>query len=146
MPTGNMTVSLTGVNGGADQRASNNSFTTYYVGSGAVNAIPGTFTFTLQRDYYGSEINWNLTDSSGAIVQSGGPYADTPTSGPLPAPNIVTWNLSPGCYTFTINDTFGDGIYDTGGFYNLKDSQNNIVFQGSRYTTTQTRAVNFINR
>ncbi len=142
MPTGNMTVSLAGVNGGADQRASNNSFTTYYVGSGAVNAIPGTFTFTLQRDYYGSEINWNLTDSSGAIVQSGGPYVDTPTSGPLPAPNVVTWNLSPGCYTFTINDTFGDGIYDTGGFYNLRDSQNNIVFQGSQYTTTQTRAVN----
>ncbi|MCE3077156.1 M43 family zinc metalloprotease [Chryseobacterium gwangjuense] len=144
MPTGTMTVTLTTVNGVTDQRATNNSFTTYFVGSGAVNANQGTYTFNLQRDYYGTEITWDLKNSSGTVVYSGGPYTDTPTTGPLPAVDISTWSLTPGCYTFTINDGYGDGIYDTGGYYNLKDSSGNIVFQGSPYTTTQTRAVNVI--
>uniref|UniRef100_UPI00262CE952 T9SS type A sorting domain-containing protein n=1 Tax=uncultured Chryseobacterium sp. TaxID=259322 RepID=UPI00262CE952 len=142
MPTGIMTVSVTTVNGVADQRATNNSFTTYFVGSGAVNANQGDFTFTLQRDYYGSEISWSLKNSGGTTLYNGGPYTDTPTTDPLPAAITQTWNLTPGCYTFTINDSYGDGIYDTGGSYNLKDSQNAIVFQGTPYTTTQTRAVN----
>ena len=142
MPTGIMTVSVTTVNGVADQRATNNSFTTYFVGSGAVNANQGDFTFTLQRDYYGSEISWSLKNSGGTTLYNGVPYTDTPTTDPLPAAITQTWNLTPGCYTFTINDSYGDGIYDTGGSYNLKDSQNAIVFQGTPYTTTQTRAVN----
>lgn len=142
VPTGTMTVSITNVNNVADQRASNNSFTTYFVGAGPVNASQGTYTFNLQRDYYGSEITWNLKDSTGATVSTSGTYTDTPTSGPLPAINTVTWNLNPGCYTFTINDSYGDGIYDTGGYYNVKDAQGNIVLQGTRYMTTQTRAIN----
>ncbi|MBW7675823.1 M43 family zinc metalloprotease [Chryseobacterium chendengshani] len=141
-PTGTMTVTVTTVNGVADQRASNNSFNTYFVGSGAVGAGQGTYTFNLQRDYYGTEITWDLKNSAGIVLYSGGPYADTPTTGALPAIDASSWALTPGCYTFTINDSFGDGIYDTGGYYNLKDSQGNIVFQGSRYTTTQTRAIN----
>jgi hypothetical protein len=142
MPTGTMTVSVTTVNGVADQRSTNNSFNTYFVGSGAVNAEQGTFTFNLQRDYYGSEITWDLKNSAGTVLYSGGSYANTPTSGALPAIDVSTWNLTPGCYTFTINDSYGDGIYDTGGYYNLKNSQGNIVFQGSQYTTSQTRAIN----
>lgn len=142
MPTGTMTVTVTTVNGVADQRSTNNSFTTYFVGSGAVSASQGAFTFSLQRDYYGSEITWDLKNSAGTVVNSGGPYSNTATTGPLPAVDTSTWNLTPGCYTFTINDSYGDGIYDTGGYYNVKDASGNIVFQGSQYTTTQTRAIN----
>ncbi|UOE37702.1 M43 family zinc metalloprotease [Chryseobacterium oryzae] len=142
MPTGNMTVSVNTVNGSADQRASNNSFTTYFVGSGAVNAEQGTFTFTLQRDNYGSETSWNLSNSSGAVIYNGGPYSNSSPTGPLPSLITQTWTLAPGCYTFTINDSYGDGIYDTGGYYNLKDSQNNLVFQGTSFGTIQKRAVN----
>lgn len=144
MPSGIMNVSVTTVNGVADQRATNNSFTTYFVGSGAVNANQGNFTFNLQNDYYGTEVSWTLKNSGGTTLYNGGPYTDTPTTSPPPAIITQTWNLTPGCYTFTINDSYGDGIYDTGGYYNLKDSQNNVVFQGSRYTTSQTRAVNIV--
>ncbi|WP_265428562.1 T9SS type A sorting domain-containing protein [Chryseobacterium sp. YIM B08800] len=139
MPTGTMTVSVTTVNGVADQRSTNNSFTTYFVGSGAVNATTGAYTFNLQRDNYGSEISWTMKNSAGVTVYSGGPYTDTTS---LPALTTETWNLTPGCYTFTINDSYGDGIYDTGGYYNLKDAAGNVIFQGTGYTTTQTRAVN----
>lgn len=144
MPTGDMVVTVTTVNGSADQRASNNSFTSYYVGVGPVTAGQGVFTFNLQRDRYGSEITWNLKNSGGVTVQSGGPYADTPSTSPLPALITESWTLSPGCYTFTIEDDWGDGIYDTGGFYNLKDALGNTVFQGTQYQDIQTRAVNVV--
>ncbi|KQS94248.1 M43 family zinc metalloprotease [Chryseobacterium sp. Leaf394] len=144
MPTGDMVVTVTTVNGSADQRASNNSFTSYYVGVGPVTAGQGVFTFTLQRDRYGSEITWNLKNSGGTTLQSGGPYTDTPATSPLPAVITQNWTLAPGCYTFTIEDEYGDGIYDTGGFYNLKDALGNTVFQGTQYQDIQTRAVNVV--
>lgn len=142
MPTGTMTVTVTTVNGAADQRASNNSFTMPFVGTGPVTAGQGAFTFNLQRDRYGSEITWDLKNNGGVTVYSGGAYTDTPTTSPLPAVVTQTWNLTPGCYTFTINDSYGDGIYDTGGYYNLKDALGNTVFEGSQYGYSQTRAVN----
>ncbi|MCX8533786.1 M43 family zinc metalloprotease [Chryseobacterium luquanense] len=139
MPSGNMTITVTTVNGVADQRASNSSLTTYFVGSGAVPAVQGTYAFNLQRDIYGSETTWNLKNSAGTIVYSGAATADTST---LPVVYTQNWNLTPGCYTFTINDSESDGIYEYGGYYNLKDSAGNIVFQGSSFFDIQTRAVN----
>lgn len=139
MPSGNMTITVTTVNGVADQRASNSSLTTYFVGSGAVPAVQGTYAFNLQRDIYGSETTWNLKNSAGTIVYSGAATTDTSA---LPALYTQNWALTPGCYTFTINDSESDGIYEYGGYYNLKDSAGNIVFQGSSFFDTQTRAVN----
>lgn len=136
--SGSMTATITTVNGVADQRASNNSFTTYYVAAGPAAANTGAFTFTLQNDNYASEVSWDLKDASGTIVYQSVTY----TNSTSPAPIVQTWNLTPGCYTFTINDTYGDGIYDEGGFYNLKNSAGAIVFQGTPYGTSQTRAVN----
>ncbi len=146
MPAGPMNVSVASVNGGADQRASNNSFTTVYTPAGPAQANPGNFTFTLQTDYWGSETTWRLQNSAGTTMYSGGPYGDVPnptTTTPLPAPMVQTWNLNtPGCYTFTINDTYGDGIYDYGGYYNLKNATGVVVFEGSSFTTSQSRAIN----
>jgi len=139
MPSGNMTITVTTVNGVADQRASNSSLTTYFVGSGAVPAVQGTYAFNLQRDIYGSETTWNLKNSAGTIVYSGAATTDTSA---LPAIYTQNWTLTPGCYTFTINDSESDGIYEYGGYYNLKDSAGNIVFQGSSFFDIQTRAVN----
>lgn len=139
MPSGNMTITVTTVNGVADQRASNSSLTTYFVGSGAVPAVQGTYAFNLQRDIYGSETTWNLKNSAGTTVYSGVATTDTST---LPAIYTQNWTLTPGCYTFTINDSESDGIYEYGGYYNLKDSAGNIVFQGSSFFDVQTRAVN----
>lgn len=146
MPTGTMTVAITAVNGGADQRATNNSFTTAFTALGPANALQSdnNFTFTLQNDYWGSEVSWTLKNSVGTTLYQSAVYTDVPNptaTTPLPTPITQTWTLAPGCYTFTINDTYGDGIYDY-GYYNLKNNANAIVFQGSPYTYTQTRAIN----
>ncbi len=60
-------------------------------------------TLDLLTDCWGNEVTWELADASGAIVASGGPYANQST-------NIVNLCLSAGCYDFTILDSFGDGM------------------------------------
>lgn len=136
---------ITLVNGTSDARATNNTafsasgnFTTTPVGSTAV-------TFTLQPDFYGSETTWTLKNSAGATLYSGGPYLDGIANGnqiiSLPALVTETWNLTPDCYEFTINDSEGDGI-EVYGYYNVKNSAGNtIISEGSTdFGLTQTKA------
>ena len=66
-------------------------------------------TLDLLTDCWGNEVTWELADASGAIVASGGPYANQST-------NIVNLCLDAGCYDFTILDSYGDGM--SGAQYN----------------------------
>lgn len=72
----------------------------------------------IEHDSFGSETTFEITDASGAVVQSGGPFSDV-SGGET---NTFTFSL-PGnaCYTFTIFDSFGDGLFDGNvtGTYNL---------------------------
>jgi len=56
-------------------------------------------------DNYPGETTWSLTDdASGLAVASGGPYTVIATA----LQEVVC--VGDGCYTFTINDSFGDGV------------------------------------
>lgn len=75
---------------------------------------PGELEFQLDLtpDSYPSETSWELTDAGGNVIASG----DT-TDALLCVPDN-------GCYTFTINDTYGDGIccaYGQGAYTVLFD-------------------------
>lgn len=63
-------------------------------------------------DRYPEECSWAVTDDAGNVVAS----ADYST-GTLPADNSSkiedVFLPSTGCYTFTANDVYGDGFYDT---------------------------------
>lgn len=59
-------------------------------------------------DNWGSETTWEITDDLGAVVQSGGPYSDGAPGAIAP----INFTLADGCYTFTIYDSFGDGLSD----------------------------------
>jgi hypothetical protein len=88
-------------------------------------------TLTLVSDNYGSETTWSLTNASGATVASGGPYSNNTT-------NTETFCLPDGCYDFTINDSYGDGIccaYGNGS-YNLAGS--GVSVSGGQFTSTET--------
>jgi hypothetical protein len=84
--------------------------------------------FTINEDAYADERNWQITDSTGAIVVQCSDYTDCPQgapSGSIPAQQYVyMFNLPDGCYTFTIFDAFGDGLFDgnTTGDYELSCS------------------------
>ena len=129
------------VNGVADQRASNN----FVSGSFLIPTTPQNYSYTdyvfrLQLDNWGSETSWDLKDDSGQIVFSGGPYADTEKSN-SPLPNLITenWKLTDSiCYTFTINDTEGDGICCGGGngYYDIKATDGTNITSGASFKSS----------
>ncbi|MPS66378.1 MAG: hypothetical protein DI622_05205 [Chryseobacterium sp.] len=142
---GALTINVPTVNGVADQRVSNNALTGTFNPPAIASSTQTNFVFNLQLDYWGSEVSWNLKNSAGAIVYSSAVYSDVPnptSSTPLPALITQNWTLNTNdCYTFTINDTYGDGIYGYGGFYNIKTTAGADVVVGSSYFKKQTRAL-----
>lgn len=134
---GTISASIASVNGVADQRPSNNNANVVIGNTVPVNST--NFTFNLQLDQYGSETSWDLKNSAGVTLYSGGNYPDAdPAMGPLITQN---WVLPVDqCYTFTIYDSWNDGIYDNGGYYNIKNSAGNVVVYGSNFANVQTRS------
>ena len=59
---------------------------------------------TIILDNYPGETTWTLTNSSGTTLYSGGPYSGAGST------VSETFCLVDGCYDFTINDSYGDGI------------------------------------
>ncbi|MDA9756018.1 S8 family serine peptidase, partial [Flavobacteriales bacterium] len=89
-------------------------------------------TVTILTDNYPGETTWSLTDASGAVVAAGGPYATAAVE------EVTQVCVEPGCYTFTINDSFGDGIccaYGT-GLYTVS-SQGTVLATGGEFADTE---------
>jgi hypothetical protein len=92
-------------------------------------------TLNLVTDNYASETSWQLTDSSGYIIAQNGSLS-----------NAITYSTeieiptSDECYTFTINDTYGDGIccgYGVGS-YSITDDSGNTIISGGEFSSVDT--------
>lgn len=70
--------------------------------------ICNDFVVTIVTDRFGSETSWEITDTSGTVVASEGPFVDV-TGGDTYTSEVF---LEDGCYTFTIFDSYGDGQVD----------------------------------
>ncbi|MEN4758845.1 M43 family zinc metalloprotease [Chryseobacterium sp. C39-AII1] len=152
-PTSPVTASISSVNGGADQRTTNNTVSGNYNKPTAPEYFAGatTVTFKLQRDYFGSETMWTLKNSAGQVVKYGGPYADVEDADedtPLPPLITQTWTLPLDCYVFTISDAYGDGL-DYGGYVDLSTNgvtiyhaDTDIASYGTKAFTNQVLAAN----
>ncbi|MBF2707115.1 T9SS type A sorting domain-containing protein [Flavobacterium soyangense] len=136
--------SISSANGGTDQRLTNNTASgTFIIPIPPSNYAYTSYDFRLQQDKYGSETTWSLKNGSGATLYSGGPYADKPA---LPLPELITetWILANNqCYTFTINDSVGDGICcgtSGDGYYDIKTNSGAIIVtSGSSYTSSASK-------
>lgn len=94
---------------------------------------PVNISFTF--DGYASEITWEILDSSDAVIISGGPWADGTTG----ASRAIC--LASGDYTFTVNDSYGDGLtYPTTGNINITYGDEEIIIGGDFGSST---TVNF---
>lgn len=91
-------------NGSADGNAANDA------GLSNFTLTPGgqAVSFALQTDCWGDEITWELRDNLSNLLYSGGPYGPYSTTGNAVNQN---WCLAYGCYVFTINDSYGDGMH-----------------------------------
>jgi len=88
---------------------------------------------TIVLDNYPGETSWEIATASGAVVASGGGY-----SGAGSTVN-ETIALDPGDYTFTIYDSFGDGVccaYGAGS-YELTDSSGNVLASGGEFASSE---------
>lgn len=96
-------------------------------------------------DNYPSETTWTLTNNNNNINESGGPYSNANT---LYTTEIE--NLPLGEYTFTIYDSYGDGIccsYGEGYYTVLIDNSDNteddiIVASGGEFLSSETTIFN----
>ncbi len=86
-------------------------------------------TITITFDNYPEETSWTLTDASGATIGSGGTYADQADGSTI----TLTGCLADGCYDFTINDAYGDGICCSygNGSYTISDATGTLASGGS---------------
>lgn len=120
-------------NGQTDQFPANNQASVSF-------DIPDVFEtteviFTLIPDNYGSETTWEFVNSAGDILYSGGPYQNNNNT-----PIIQTFTLTEeDCYTFTIYDSWGDGICcDYGeGSYTLETADGTIIFEGGEFGSAE---------
>lgn len=91
-------------------------------------------TLQIKTDNYPTETTWNIKNSAGTILYSGGPYAAPNTI------NNIDLCLPTACFTFTIFDAYGDGICCAygNGYYNIKQGNTTLV-TGGQFTTSDIR-------
>lgn len=90
-------------NASADQNQLNDTVTSSFM----VVVNGNTVTLNLTLDCSGDEISWVLQDNTGTnTLFNGGPYTQTSTTTTVNVP----FCLNDGCYKFTINDSYGDGL------------------------------------
>ena len=80
-----------------------NSLATVDDGSCMYPCLDNSVYVAVVTDYYGDECSWDITDASGAVVASGGPYGI--------GYNTVSDSacVIDGCYTLNMYDSYGDG-------------------------------------
>lgn len=77
----------------------------------------------LNLDNYPEETSWQLADEAGNVLFTGGTYP-----GQLGATINANWCLDTAqCYTFTIFDSYGDGLAEGNGSYSISDSEGNVL-------------------
>lgn len=112
----------------SDDNNTNNTGTTNFIK--AVETQYTNITVKISTDQYGSETTWNLKNAAGTTVANGGPYTDANNPGVYPQPD-VNITLPNDCYTLTVNDSYGDGMYSsTYGFGGYQVLANDVLIPG----------------
>ncbi len=97
-----LTVTSNSPNGLADEVPENDGWAfPFFMSNPAEN-----LQLLLTPDNWGSDITWTLHSEEGTLLYSDGPYANGQNGQTMTIPMCLT----NGCFTFTINDLFGDGI------------------------------------
>lgn len=93
-------------------------------------------TVTIVTDAYGSETTWDIKNSNGEVVASGGAYENLTAVGTTDQDPVTTTLAANECHTFTIYDSYGDGInagYGEGSF-TVTDGNGTTLGSGGVFT------------
>jgi hypothetical protein len=102
----------------------------------AENFETNNVQLTIVFDNYPQETTWNIKNSSGVTIYSGGPYPASQAGQTLQ--QTLNFN-SDDCYTFSIFDSYGDGICCGfgQGSYKLEDQDGAIIVQGGNFDSSE---------
>jgi trypsin len=100
-------------------------------GGGTGSCYTNNVTLNLEMDDFGGETSWEIRNGSGNIVSSGSGYSDHQN-----VSKSIT--LSDGDFTFTIFDTYGDGMTEGNGGYELVDSTGTVIKSGRDFGNSET--------
>ncbi|WP_299249376.1 M43 family zinc metalloprotease [uncultured Lacinutrix sp.] len=124
--------SIIDVNSLADARSCNNDDSRDFSAASSYPTTP-QIIFNLLTDDYGSETSWEFKNGAGTVLYSGNSYANNTSY-------TETFDVDPNeCYTFTIEDAFGDGIccaYGIGS-YDLTTSTGDVIFAGGDFASIE---------
>jgi PKD repeat protein len=123
----------TSIVGNADENTSNDSLSSEFT----IVANGNTLTLTVTTDGYGDETTWELEDNNGTVIHSGGPFGNDETT------TTEICVAGTGCYTFTMFDSFGDGMCcaEGNGSFLLEDENGYELASGASFTSSD--ATNF---
>lgn len=124
MDDNDLLVYTTNPNGNSDEDTSNDTTATTF--TSAMEVTPAIHLY-LKLDDYPEQTTWELMNSAGEVLYSGGPYSE-------PQEFIQeTFPLNTDdCYTYAIYDTEGDGL--TGpGFFNLRQSDYSLFYENNDF-------------
>jgi hypothetical protein len=94
-------------------------------------------TVSIKLDNYPEETSWSISGTQG-VVASGGTYGSLADGSTVSVPLC----LVDGCYNFTINDAYGDGIccsYGQGS-YNVTNSAGVVLVSGATFGASETKS------
>ncbi len=141
----NADIDLSGYTGGTVQLRFNGVTGTTWQGDMAIDAFKITdsassgciaTTLSITFDNYPGETSWEITNDSGSVVFSGGTYGSQPDGSTLEIPLCI----EAGCYTFTIKDSYGDGIccsYGNGSYSLSRDSDGSVLASGGSFGSAE---------
>lgn len=133
-----LVVTVSEPNGQEDTNPANNSSTKVFTAF----ADSESFEVVIVMDNYGSETSWDITNEFGSVLFSGNNYAQSNpwgndgTNGQVVGAEVC---LGVGCYTFTIYDSYGDGIccnYGNGS-YSLINGAGETVGSGGNFGNSE---------
>lgn len=117
-------------NGTADSDPSNDN------GASTFNLLVNgqQIDFNIETDCWGSETSWTLEDAGSNLIATGGPYSDGQPNGG--GSFSASYCLDVACYTFTITDSYGDGMYgsqygscNVDGYYNFTNANGDTLIE-----------------
>ncbi len=122
------TVTLSQPNGIADENTENDVATETF----DINVYPlADVDFALLTDNFGSDTSWQLTDQNGNVLTSGSNYDSNQSFSQV-------FSLPGGCYTFTINDSYGDGICCASGNGNYSLTTGGVtIIEGGNFEDSE---------
>ena len=130
-----VSITVSSPNGGIDGNPANNPAVTFNVTTATQNTHTDV-TVQIVTDAYGAETTWDLKDDNGMTILSGGPYSNLGAAGTTTQTPVSGTLATNTCHTFTIYDSYGDGInagYGTGSF-TVTDANGTTLISGGVFT------------